>query len=1159
MTEPYQGIETVLQVPTTQSPTAGLPGTGPDLDPDQYRRVGLPIGTVTFLLSELAPHEVDSQNDDSLFHFEDVLGTSVASHGGLCLRSDTESDARTRPAIAVFSRASDAVLAAQAAQLSWRRANPTTRSHTDAPEIQTNSVRVRMTIHTGEAQLRNASVASVGYVGSAIRRATRLHQLGNSGQVLVSSASRDLALDQLGGDVSLDDLGEHRLKDLARSERVYQLRHQELPTSFPRLRSLDAFPNNLPERLSTFIGRNSELAKMGELLEEHRLVTIVGSGGAGKTQLALQSAAEHVGEHPDGVWWVELAPLTDPDAVVVTVAAVLGVSLRESRSRDRALTRALCHTRALIVFDNCEHVHDEVGRLILLLLENCPHLQIVATSRSPLDVPGELTWRVPPLAVPDRSIENIPLTVERLSQYESVQLFVDRARIARSTFALSNANGADVAEICCRVDGIPLAIELAAARTKTLLPSQISAGLDDALRLLSCGSRLLLPRQQTLEASIRWSVALLDHPARLLLLRLSVFSGSFDLTAAESVCAGDVLHKLDVLAGLEQLVDQSLITPLDGTSEGRFAALETVRQFGMRQLDEASSERLRQRHAEYFVGVAGDVAPRCETSEQFLSVEYLRAEIDNIRTTLNFLRERNEDIALASLVISLGPFWDVGGDKFEGATWSTKALGALTVEPSRERARLLSLRAECRLSLGEWEGCVEDCHGAIDIAAAVGDAYALGRANSTFTSILSFSGSLEQWRTQWAKTVALQRDANDLYGLAGTLTWGAVPLLRRGYVKEAAALFQQARKAIEALGSPGLLASQQYWEGLSAIWEGRPTEAERLALRALNSKALGSAPRIAGAESVLWRARSQLGRYQRSAEEYGVDEGSAEDRGEHLAANVSAMRARAEAVRRNPAQARAEADEWLGQNREMPTFDRLETMAIGTIASLRLGDLDDTVRRSNAIFAEAEAAGSVLYGARSKIWRATVHLLRLEIIDADRVIREAIGSLWENGLRLFLSEAVELLAISAAQSQDNHDSARLFGAVSRIRHDMQSLRSLSTEKLRNDAVESVSSALGTAEFTAAFDAGAALDDEELIAWIERTRGARGRPTFGWDSLTPTELHVAELVREGLTNREIAQRLFIGSETVKTHMSRIFAKLDIAKRSQLAALASRPNK
>jgi predicted ATPase/class 3 adenylate cyclase/DNA-binding CsgD family transcriptional regulator len=1137
-----------LQVAMTKS-AASVSAT----DLSLTERVGLPVGTVTFLLSETSRGNDGSQTENEAESFHNVLDGAINAHGGLRLRADPNANVanRNHVVVAVFSRPSDALMAARTAQLVWQNAGQTSAS-------AMLLVRVRMTVHTGEAQLRAESNLSVSYVGPAIRRATRLHALGHPGQVLVSSASRDLAIDQLGEDIVLCDLGEHRLKDLARPEHVYQLQHSQFLTTFPRLRSLDAFPNNLPARMSTFIGRLAELATMNELFEQHRLVTVVGSGGAGKTRVALQYAADQVGQHYDGVWWVELAPLTQPDAVAVALATVLSISLRESRSPDAALIRALSTSNAMIVFDNCEHVLDSVGRLILLLLANCPQLQILATSRSPLNVPGEVTWRVPPLAVPDCSPANPPFTVEHLNQYESVQLFIDRARIARPTFALSNANGAHVAEICARLDGIPLAIELAAARTKTLLPSQILVGLDDALRILSGGSRLLLPRQQTLEASIRWSQALLDEPARLLLQRLSVFSGSFDLTAAETVCAGGLLNELDVLPALEGLVDQSLIAPVDGANEGRFVALETVRQFGARQLnlsgDDTLEQELRQRHAHYYARLVHEVAPLCETAEQFRAVDQIQAEIANIRSALNFLRERN-DGTLATMVISLGPFWDIGGDKFEGAIWATRALLTLTGEPSRERARLLSLRGESRMSLGEWQGCLDDCKAAMAEAEMVTDAYALGRANSTYTTMLSFSSSLDRWRSQWAKTVDLQRAANDRYGLAGTLTWGAVPLLRLGYVKEAAALFRDARVAIKSLGAPGLMASQHYWEGLSAIWEGRPAEAERLCLLALNSGALGSAPRIAAAESVLSMARTQLGGERRSAVELLANEDAADRRGEHLAANVNAMLARSETVRQDPAKARASADDWLVMNRSIPAFDRFETMAVGVIASLRLCEFDDALERIDAVSVAADDAGSVLFRARAKTWRAMVHLLRNETAKADHAIRESIAILWENGVRFFLCEAIEVLAIVAARCSDYQESARLLGAVYRIRTEMQSCRNHAYQELLNETHESVGAAMGKSDFDSSLDVGAALTDEELIAWIERTRGARSRPAIGWSSLTPTELQVAHLVRDGLTNPEIAKRLLMGTETVKTHMSRIFTKLDVSKRSQLAALVS----
>ncbi len=1033
----------VLPMNTTRQMEAGSYGTSAmSTISTESVAFGLPVGTVTFLLTdvEMSTSTGNAASDEmaaALARHDEILDNAVAAHGGVCPEEQGEGVG----VVAVFSRASDALAAALQAQIEFARETWTTPK----------PLRVRMAIHTGEARLRG----DANEVGLAIIRTARLRDLGHGGQVLVSSASRDLTVDQLGDEISFVDLGQHRLKDLARPEHVYQLEHPELGAKFPLLRSLDAFPNNLPVRLSTFIGREAELSVIAELMESHRLVTIMGAGGAGKTRVALQSAADRFEHYRDGVWWVELAPLTDPDEVAVALAAVVGASLTESRPHAEAIASSLGTKHTLIVLDNCEHLLLASASLTQTLLERCPNLHVLTTSRSPLDVPGEITWRVPPLSVPR---PEIAFTIERLSQFESVRLFIDRARNARSAFALSDVNGPAVAEICFRLDGIPLAIELAAARTKSLLPSQILEGLGDALRLLSGGSRLVLPRQQTLEASIRWSCELLDEKAQALLYRLSVFSGSFDLAGAESVCADTELATMEILDLLERLVDQSLVVPLEGARAGRYLILETVRQFGNRELTaDALLEGWRKRHAEYYVHVINKFGPLCETREQLAAVAKLTEELDNVRAALNWLRQIGDAATLVTVVWNLGSYWDVG-DKLEGVVWCTRVLDMLPIEPSVDRARITALRGECRLSLGEWIASYEDCQTAIAMAEATGDSLALGRGNSTFTSILVYTAPLSQWRTQWTNTVRILTECQDTYALGGTLIWGAVPLLRRGYVREALQILHDVRPQIEEIGTPGLLAMQQTWEAFAATQAGELAKAEQLILLAQSSGALGSQARVNGAETVLLLARSQMGRTQRAWEEYIQRADEAERNGEHVVFNSSMVSAGFEALAKHPEKTREMMDLWA-RDSSLPFIGRGDGLALGAMATFRLRDLDDAVTRASEILRLAEKHDSVLYIGRAHVLLAAVHVLRNETVDADRCIRTAVDVFWKHGIRYYLCEAFEVYALLAAKCHDGQEAARVLGALSRIRGEMQSPLSFDANLLA-EATEIARAALG---------------------------------------------------------------------------------------------------
>ena len=455
-------------------------------------------------------------------------------------------------------------------------------------------LRVRMAVHTGEAQLRDEG----NYVGRAIIRCARLRACAHGGQILLSTSAAALVADDP-GDAELVDLGTVRLRDLSRPERVWQVIAPGLPSGFPPLRSLDAVPHNLPAVLTSFIGREQELATVTALVREERLVTLTGSGGCGKTRLALHAAADLVEHHPGGTWWVDLAPVTTPDAAAERVAGAVGASAAPGADTTALVVRHLRDAgRTLVVIDNAEHVLATMAALVDAVLSACPEVHVLVTSREPLGVAGELVWRVPSLRGPAAGATVAP---ERLDAYEAARLFLERARRVRPNLVVDDDTAAHVVAVCVRLDGIPLALELAAARTRTVPLDRLARGLDDAFRLLTGGARTALPRQQTLLASIAWSVDLLDDAERAVLRRLAVFRGPFPLEAAEAVAADDVaVTSYDVLDVISRLVDKSLVL-LDDTT-GDYRLLETIRQFSLDRLREAGElASTRDRHTAWFV------------------------------------------------------------------------------------------------------------------------------------------------------------------------------------------------------------------------------------------------------------------------------------------------------------------------------------------------------------------------------------------------------------------------------------------------------------------------------------------------------------------------------------------------------------------------------
>src|SRR6516165_2636347 len=553
--------------------------SGPDHATDTP--FALPAGTVTFLLSDIEgstrlwASDPDAMAEAVPVHYA-LLSSAIGRHGGVRPIEQGEGDS----VVAAFARASDAIAAALDAQLALA-------GH---PWPGGLDLRVRIALHTGEAQLRDEG----NYFGVALSRCARLRAIAHGGQTLLSRAVHDLVVERLPDGVALVDLGTHRLRDLGRPEHVFALNHPDLPASAEPLRSLDALPNNLPDRLTSFIGRERELEQVSGALSASRLVTLTGAGGCGKTRLAAQAAADALDAFPDGVWWIDLAPLADAEAVGPALDEVIGVRPLPGQSSLEAAASQLANARVLIVLDNCEHLLEASARMAEALLHRCPGVVVLATSRAPLGVGGETTWRVPSLSLPtELRLE----PVEAVAQSDAMRLFIDRAVKVRPNFTVTSENAPAIAQICYDLDGIPLAIELAATRVRVLGVEQIAAGLGDRFRLLTGGARSAMPRQQTLRASVDWSHELLSDDERMMFRRLAVFAGGWTLDAVEGVCAGDGLDRLAILDLLSSLVDNSLVVADDRGTSVRYWLLETVRQYALDRLSE-SGERMsfRDRH-----------------------------------------------------------------------------------------------------------------------------------------------------------------------------------------------------------------------------------------------------------------------------------------------------------------------------------------------------------------------------------------------------------------------------------------------------------------------------------------------------------------------------------------------------------------------------------
>ena len=594
----------------------------------------LPTGTVTFLFTDVEGstrlwEEHPDAMKPALARHDAILRDAVESNDGHIVKTTGDG------VHAVFADAGDAIVAAADAQ----------RNLQDETWMLRESLHVRMGIHTGAAEHRSGD-----YYGPAVNRAARIMSAANGGQILTSLATEEVVIEALPPGIELLDLRDHQLRDLARPQRIFQIVADGLPRDFPPIRSIDSFPGNLPPQLTSFVGRDDDVAGIAKALDESRLVTILGAGGMGKTRLAIQVAAELLPRFPDGAWLCELAPARDAESMVQNVASTLSVSTRRGLSLEESVVDFLGPKRLLLVLDNCEQVHAAAGELAASILRACPQVKIVATSRQPIDALGEQQWPLRPLALPDG---NGAMT--HAGDADAVRLFVDRARSVRPGFTIDEANAAAIGEICRRLDGMPLAIELAAARLSSLGPQQIASLLDERFRMLSGSGRD--ERHQTLRAAIDWSYSLLDPVSQRVFDRLGVFSGSFDTDAACAVAGDQHCQALDVLEALTSLVEHSMVTAdprPDGTM--RYVLLETLRQYATERLG-GEVERWRRCHAEHYANFAARAGEGLMTPDEVEWRARVRVELDNLRAGVWYGLESDDDanaVLAADIVARLG-------------------------------------------------------------------------------------------------------------------------------------------------------------------------------------------------------------------------------------------------------------------------------------------------------------------------------------------------------------------------------------------------------------------------------------------------------------------------------------------------------------------------
>jgi predicted ATPase/class 3 adenylate cyclase/Tfp pilus assembly protein PilF len=720
----------------------------------------LPTGTVTFLFTDIEgstqlAQQYRSQWETLRERHHAILQSAMDAQNGYVFQIIGDAFC------VAFHTAHDGLCAAIEAQKKLQAQN----------WGETN-VKVRMGLHTGSAELHVNDYR--GYLTMATVQ--RVMSSAYGGQVLLSNTSANLLRSELPSGVRLRDMKEHRLKGLPDPERLWQMVAPDLQQEFPPLQSLNEIPNNLPIQLSSFIGRKKEVAQVKKGLEKSRLVTLTGSGGVGKTRLLIEVASQLLEEYPDGVWLVELAPVTDPALVERTVCTALDVSPQGSTSALQVLLEYLKPRKILLTMDNCEHLIDACAQICDSILHTCPDVRVLASSREALGIEGENAYRVPSLSLPRPDDD-----LHTIEESEAVKLFVERAKATLPDFEITQINASLIAQICQRLDGIALAIELAASRIRVLKLEQIAARLTDVFRLLTSGSRTALPRQQTLRAMIDWSYNLLSAEEQVVFKSLSVFSGGWTLEAAEYVCDNP-----DMLDLLTRLVDKSLVSvDYEHGEEARYYLLETIRQYAREKLAESGTgEKLREKHVRWMVELSERAEPKLRGHGQLEWLERMDNEIDNIRSALEWSLYNDFDLGLR-ITSSLMRFWGIRNHEQECIQYVDKLLAKGALSPSPLRAKALGCAAWTAMFPTTEEKMTFYADTCAEMARQVGDVESLA-----FSTVMS--AIILHWHNDNGEALRLFEESLRLYDQIGS-SWGRQSVLSGiGYTSQALGDYERA-------------------------------------------------------------------------------------------------------------------------------------------------------------------------------------------------------------------------------------------------------------------------------------------------------------------------------------------------------------------------------
>ena len=903
------------------------------------------------------------------------------------------------------------------------------------------------------------------------------------------------------------------------------------------VRSPARVPNNLVVQLTSFIGRSTEIETAAGLLARHRLVTLTGPGGAGKTRLAGEVAADQADRHPDGLWWVDLATVNDSTAVAEAIAEAVGAPALGGRLY--TLCAHLATSRSLLCLDNAEHLLEGVASTVEAVLRGCPQIAVLVTSREPLGVPGEAVLGVPPL-----------------SDDDALSLFVDRARLVQPSFALDESNEAAIRSIAAHLDGIPLALELAAAWVRTLTPQQVEAGLGDRFSLLVRGPRGARRRQRTLAGSIDWSHALLEEIDRIVFRRLAVFACPFGLAAARALCAGEMVTAAEVLPALGRLVDKSLVVAEERVGESRYRLLETIRAYAAARLAEAEEDAaLRERHLAWYLRfVEAAEADRELDADRWRLM--LLIEYDNLRAALEWGLAAEEPDVGRELAASLAWLWHLDRRGREGIGFLHRAIDRAPKERSRLQARLMTGLALVADTAGPLDVEYDAATRAVELAADVGDE-GLRALCLNLLAVGTFYTDLDEaWRLCEQAYIAARAGRNT-FVLGGARALQAIILHLRDRHAEAEAIIDESvRQCLQH--HRGVLSTLLTYQADGALAGGDPARALDLAAQALLvAEPLGDYLRVGLARSVLAQIKALTGDLAGAAEVIdpvlrlvdGVEDEVFVPGLDYAVAVLS--------MRRDDPQAAV-----TSLQRAAGSTDRGVATWLASRALPRLGAALAAAGRPDEAAAALDRAVEVarhlqLPGPLAEAYAVQAELAAAEPDGLTRAIElhhAALTIRVDHGLRAAQPDSLEALARIGAAIQPAPDDVRVLYAAGSARAKTGLPRGTGQQRAYDRTAANLRRALGETAFDRAAAEGARLALDQGVEYARRARGRRGRPAAGWSSLTPTELEVVRLVAEGLTNPQIGARLFMSRGTVKTHLSHIFTKIDTVNRTELAAAA-----